>query len=377
MSTKAESKPKLKVVVRSLPYCFTDEDFKTLIASFLADIDFYYYIQGKKQKKERDSIAYVHFNDPANVLKFHQTFAGHTFVDPKGKEYRCTIEYAPYQKIPRKQAPRDARQGTFEDDIDFQRFIEQTSKPPEFLPSAEVQYEERKKKEETEKPKSTPILEELKAKAQNHLKQKHRAAATKRQPKNPRKPKPKGAAPGTRPSVTSGTSDRTNTSTSAPERSANSATPSSVSTQNQPRASASNGYSRSSRGSDHSVDKDEDSQNGYNTTNGTSVSPGGHVPTSGGAASGVRPAQGSQKPASSAAIPTTNGSTNRGGRSGGRPPARGGSRGPSGRGGGRGGRTKGTWKERDPSSPSGAPTGSSTAKTDHLVTKIQVRDGAK
>lgn len=54
---------------------------------------------------------------------------------------------------------------TIEEDPEYKLFIEQLQKGPEYLPSAEQQYEERKKKEEADKPKTTPILEELKAKS--------------------------------------------------------------------------------------------------------------------------------------------------------------------------------------------------------------------
>jgi len=169
----SESKPKLKVVVRNLPYFLTEEDFRKAIGSFMEETDFFYYVPGSKStRKEKESRAYLHFLSPELIRKFYDSFAGHTFVDNKGKEYRCSIEYSPYQKIPKKQSVADTRQGSITEDADFKRFVEQLNKPPEYLPSAEAQYEERKKKEENEKPKTTPILEELKAKSQNKAKQK-------------------------------------------------------------------------------------------------------------------------------------------------------------------------------------------------------------
>lgn len=37
----------------------------------------------------------------------------------EGREYRATVEYAPYQKVPRGKPRRDRREGTIEKDREF------------------------------------------------------------------------------------------------------------------------------------------------------------------------------------------------------------------------------------------------------------------
>lgn len=65
-------------------------------------------------KRIKHSRAYLNFLDASEVLKFRSQFAGHAFVNKKGAQYRCNVEYAPYQRIPREKAKEDPREGTYE-----------------------------------------------------------------------------------------------------------------------------------------------------------------------------------------------------------------------------------------------------------------------
>lgn len=58
------------------------------------------------------SRAYINFTNPDSVLEFKQAFDGHLFVGTKGNQYRCAVEYAPYQKMPVAAAKKDPRDGT-------------------------------------------------------------------------------------------------------------------------------------------------------------------------------------------------------------------------------------------------------------------------
>ena len=62
----------------------------------------------------KHSRAYLNFLDAAEVLRFRAQFGGHAFVNKKGAQYKCTVEYAPYQKVPRDKAKEDPREGTYE-----------------------------------------------------------------------------------------------------------------------------------------------------------------------------------------------------------------------------------------------------------------------
>ena len=65
-------------------------------------------------KRIRHSRLYLNFSDPAEVYKFRAQFSGHAFVNKKGAQYKCTVEFAPYQKVPREKAKEDSREGTYE-----------------------------------------------------------------------------------------------------------------------------------------------------------------------------------------------------------------------------------------------------------------------
>ena len=65
-------------------------------------------------KRIKHSRAYLHFLDASEVPKFRSQFAGHAFVNKKGAQYSCCVEYAPYQRIPREKAKEDPREGTYE-----------------------------------------------------------------------------------------------------------------------------------------------------------------------------------------------------------------------------------------------------------------------
>lgn len=60
------------------------------------------------------SRAYIDFSDPAFVYEFKAKFDGHTFVSSKGNQYKCSVEYAPFQKVPAPPKKRNPLEGTIE-----------------------------------------------------------------------------------------------------------------------------------------------------------------------------------------------------------------------------------------------------------------------
>ena len=58
--------------------------------------------------------AYLYFKDPLQVYDFRAAFDGHIFVNEKGAQFRCSVEYAPYQGVPKKSSKKDPREGTLE-----------------------------------------------------------------------------------------------------------------------------------------------------------------------------------------------------------------------------------------------------------------------
>jgi regulator of nonsense transcripts 3 len=60
------------------------------------------------------SRAYLNFADPAYVYEFKSKFDGHAFITTKGSQYRCSVEYAPFQKVPNPPKKRNPLEGTLE-----------------------------------------------------------------------------------------------------------------------------------------------------------------------------------------------------------------------------------------------------------------------
>jgi regulator of nonsense transcripts 3 len=60
------------------------------------------------------SRAYINFSSPQDVAEFAAKFDGHTFIGARGQQYKCTVEYAPFQKIPAAGAKRAPMEGTID-----------------------------------------------------------------------------------------------------------------------------------------------------------------------------------------------------------------------------------------------------------------------
>mmetsp|Transcript_10673 Transcript_10673/g.17470 ORF Transcript_10673/g.17470 Transcript_10673/m.17470 type:complete len:356 (-) Transcript_10673:990-2057(-) len=166
-------KSNTKVVVRSLPYTLQADAFLTSIEKFSGKYEWFYYCQGKiGTNRNVCSRAYLNFKEPESVYEFHEKYNGHVFLDAKGQEFRATVEYAPYQRIPKPRRNSDPRQGTIEKDPDYIKFVEVSTAAIVPLQSAEVQLDQREAEEKLTAaahggvlpPRSTPLLEALKEK---------------------------------------------------------------------------------------------------------------------------------------------------------------------------------------------------------------------
>ncbi|GFX20003.1 regulator of nonsense transcripts 3A [Trichonephila clavipes] len=161
-----------KVVIRRLPPTMTGEQFIEQISP-LPDHDYMYFIKADTRLGPHAfSRAYINFLIPEEIFIFKDKFDGYVFLDSKGNEYPAVVEFAPFQKIPKKKNPkkRDAKCGTIETDPDYVKFLECLKKQDEVtLPSAEAYLEEIESREKELKanngvPKvSTPLIEFLKA----------------------------------------------------------------------------------------------------------------------------------------------------------------------------------------------------------------------
>ncbi|XP_025080141.1 regulator of nonsense transcripts 3A-like isoform X2 [Pomacea canaliculata] len=166
---KDKDHPPTKVVVRRLPPSLTPENFLEQVAP-LPTYDFFYFVRADLSLGQYAfTRAYINFQNPEDVFSFRDKFDGYVFLDSKGNEYPAVVEFATFQKVPKKKAKKgDAKKGTIEQDSDYKRFLETLQNPePESSVSIDTYLEELEERERQQKASSgnrltTPLLEFLK-----------------------------------------------------------------------------------------------------------------------------------------------------------------------------------------------------------------------
>ncbi|XP_078479532.1 uncharacterized protein LOC144740589, partial [Lampetra planeri] len=157
-----------KVVMRRLPPHLTSEQLLEQISP-LPDHDYYYFVPADLSLRPHAFCrAYINFSSSEGVLEFRDRFDGYVFINEKGQEFPAVVEFAAFQKIPKKRVrKRDAKCGTIEEDEDFARFLEScreqsdeagAKNPEQLLEEVEARTREMGTN------KSTPLLEYIKNK---------------------------------------------------------------------------------------------------------------------------------------------------------------------------------------------------------------------
>lgn len=72
------------------------------------------------------SRAYINFIEQKNIFDFREKFDNYVFVDAKGNEYPAVVEFAPFQRLPKKRIikKKDTKHGDIEEDPYYISFIE-------------------------------------------------------------------------------------------------------------------------------------------------------------------------------------------------------------------------------------------------------------
>eukprot|EP00668_Euglena_longa_P046314 GGOE01061999.1.p1 GENE.GGOE01061999.1~~GGOE01061999.1.p1 ORF type:complete len:491 (+),score=82.43 GGOE01061999.1:59-1531(+) len=143
-----DAKRKMKVVIRHLPWSLPEDKFRELLSdSVRTTLDYFVYELGKQTTKRTvDSHCTMGFTDVERLHQFADAFNGKVFVDHKGREFACQVEFAMHQRTPKCRAP-DPRKNTLLDDPEFQAFCRDLEQPPPPAMSAERWLEEREKEE--------------------------------------------------------------------------------------------------------------------------------------------------------------------------------------------------------------------------------------
>ncbi|KAF9135158.1 hypothetical protein BGW39_004354 [Mortierella sp. 14UC] len=162
---------KSKIVVRRLPANLPEHVFMDSIKSLVPDSALdrpTTWVAGKVSKNpvkaNTFARAYIYFKNEKAALEFQRAYHGHTFVDRNGNEGKAHVEFAPFQKIPREQRKADTKQGTIEEDPDYIAFLQSlTADPTDVEKEMKLSGTEQLLKESAINPKSTPLLEALRA----------------------------------------------------------------------------------------------------------------------------------------------------------------------------------------------------------------------
>ncbi|XP_054812016.1 regulator of nonsense transcripts UPF3 [Prosopis cineraria] len=151
-----------KVVIRHLPPSLVQSDLLQQIDDhFAGRFNWFSFRPGKTSyKHQKYSRAYINFNSAEDVFEFAEFFDGHVFVNEKGAQHKAIVEYSPSQRVPKSSTKKDGREGTIYKDPDYLEFLKLIAKPPEHLPSAEIQLE-RKEAEQAGAAKEAPIVTPL------------------------------------------------------------------------------------------------------------------------------------------------------------------------------------------------------------------------
>ena len=124
-----------KVIIRHLPPGFSEEKLLELVGPLDPYTYFYFAVGDPKLGKFGYSRAYINFEAEGDILSFRDKFDGFPVPDGKGNVYRMIIEFAPFQRCPKKKKKADAKCGTIEDTTEFKEFLVEYEKEPEMLPA--------------------------------------------------------------------------------------------------------------------------------------------------------------------------------------------------------------------------------------------------
>ncbi|XP_046384353.1 regulator of nonsense transcripts 3B isoform X2 [Ischnura elegans] len=136
---KYRSAPPTKVVIRRLPPTMTLEKFIDQVSP-LPENDYLYFAKADASLGQHSfCTAYVNFVQPKDVFIFKEKFDDYIFIDNKGNEFPAVVEFAPFQKIPRKKSrQRDPKCGTIDSDPDYLSFVAQVKQTVEEAPDAGI-----------------------------------------------------------------------------------------------------------------------------------------------------------------------------------------------------------------------------------------------
>lgn len=167
---KEKCRPMTKVVIRRLPPTMTQDQFLEQVSP-LPDHDYLHFVKADMSLGQfAYSRAYVNFLEQQDIFMFREKFDNYVFVDSKGVEYPAVVEFAPFQRLPKKRAgkKKDLKCGTIESDSYYVSFLEslKNQEIDSSVAQSKTEYSYQPPDNTVKKITTTPLLEYLKVRKQ-------------------------------------------------------------------------------------------------------------------------------------------------------------------------------------------------------------------
>ncbi|CAK1540088.1 unnamed protein product [Leptosia nina] len=160
-------RPLTKIILRRLPSSMTEEAFLEQVSPIPEHDYFYFAKPDSSLGNNLYSRAYINFVNVDDIYLFRDKFDGYVFLDEKGVEHVGIVEYAPFQRIPKKKKKKDPKCGTLESDPIYQEFLENLNKDQEVDNQPKLEYSYPVNDGNDKKVQTTPLLEYLAARKQD------------------------------------------------------------------------------------------------------------------------------------------------------------------------------------------------------------------
>ncbi|XP_017876681.1 regulator of nonsense transcripts 3A isoform X2 [Ceratina calcarata] len=174
-SKKEKCRPMTKVVIRRLPPTMTQEQFLEQVSP-LPEHDYLYFVKADMSMGQYAfSRAYINFVEQQDIFMFREKFDNYVFVDSKGTEYPAVVEFAPFQRLPKKRVgkKKDLKCGTIESDPYYISFLEslKNQEAESNVSQPKTEYSYQPPDNTPKKVTTTPLLEYVKQRKQEKQRQ--------------------------------------------------------------------------------------------------------------------------------------------------------------------------------------------------------------
>ncbi|XP_043513455.1 regulator of nonsense transcripts 3A isoform X2 [Frieseomelitta varia] len=148
----------------------TQEQFLEQVSP-LPEHDYLYFVKADMSMGQYAfSRAYINFVEQHDIFMFREKFDNYVFVDSKGTEYPAVVEFAPFQRLPKKKIgkKKDLKCGTIESDPYYVSFLEslKNQEAESNVSQPKTEYSYQPPDNTPKKVTTTPLLEYVKQRKQ-------------------------------------------------------------------------------------------------------------------------------------------------------------------------------------------------------------------